>query len=218
MVTGINLTCPAGCDAELQQMGRWAPYLTCPACGTGTTRTVEQPMYWGQQVEPSAAQLAFWGGRQRQWEATVGRSVAPGRIIASLFLIEDPADHITLEHVPRPVDLLAELYQLLRAGGRILVSSPNFTSMKLRWPLLHRDSSRFNEVIRPAEHRSQVTEKGIRLALQRAGFDRVTLLHAPTSRPRRHADRAIDLAVRLAPGLRQGLFATGLSPLAAGPA
>jgi SAM-dependent methyltransferase len=56
-------------------MGRWAPYATCPTCGTGFFPHALGETFWGQGHEPDAEQEAEWGGRDAQRAALLG----PGR-------------------------------------------------------------------------------------------------------------------------------------------
>ena len=60
-------------------MGRWAPYATCPACGTGFFDHQLADTFWGQGAEPSLAQEAEWSARHRQREFLVGDG--PGRLL-----------------------------------------------------------------------------------------------------------------------------------------
>lgn len=243
--------CPVGCGAELEPMARWAPYRVCPLCGTGSFTPIEKEEYWGAGVEPSAAQHAFWGGRTKQWEATVGpgagrlldigcgfghfvkwandngwdawgydtdewaiqRSEAPGRIVSVLTGIAERFDLLTmwdvLEHGPDPIDFAASLKPLLRPGGRILVGCPDFDSLKLRWEYYRLRPDQFTAMVRPHEHYSQFTQLGLRLTLERAGFERVATLRPP---PSHRANHLVTLAVTRWPRLRIGQFAEGYMP------
>jgi hypothetical protein len=152
-----------------------------------------------------------WGYEPNPWARE--RSVAAGRVVADLDDLGTPFDVITLwdvlEHSTDPVALASSLRPLLRPGGRIVVDSPNFAAMKLRWWWLQRDPQRFRTVIRPHEHAIQFTEAGLHRALVRAGFTNLTTLHPPLSRGE---SRLLDTVARLLPPLRQGLFVTGIAP------
>ncbi len=152
-----------------------------------------------------------WGCEPDPWARE--RSVAAGRVVADLDDIRPPFDVITLwdvlEHSADPVPLASSLRPLLRSGGRIVVDSPNFAAMKLRWWWLRRDPQRFRDVIRPHEHVTQFSEAGVHRTLARAGFTELTTLHPPLS----HGEsRLLDTLVRLVPALRQGLFVRGIAP------
>jgi len=60
-------------------MARWAPYMTCPECGTGYWRPPAGAGYWTPGVEPSDEQHRFWSGRGKQWLAAIGPG--PGRLL-----------------------------------------------------------------------------------------------------------------------------------------
>jgi hypothetical protein len=152
-----------------------------------------------------------WGSEPDPWARQ--RSVAAGRVVADLDDIRPPFDVITLwdvlEHSTNPVGLASSLRPLLRSGGRIVVDSPNFAAMKLRWWWLRRDPQRFRAVVRPHEHAIQFTETGLHRTLARAGFTEMTTLHPPLS----HGDsRLLNSVARLVPPLRQGLFVRGIAP------
>ena len=72
-------TCLVGCGVELEPMARWAPYRTCPTCGSGFYAPPPAPTYWGTGVRPSEQQDQRWTERARQWEPVVGRG--PGRVL-----------------------------------------------------------------------------------------------------------------------------------------
>jgi 2-polyprenyl-3-methyl-5-hydroxy-6-metoxy-1,4-benzoquinol methylase len=137
----------------------------------------------------------------------VERSEAPGRVVASLSDVKPPFDLVTLwdvlEHVAAPTSFAASLRPLIRPGGRLLVSSPNFAALQLRWAMLRRSDARFTAVLRPDEHVVQFTAQGLQCTLERAGYESVTLLDPPLSRP---LPSAVDWLVRRTGRVRRGLF------------
>jgi SAM-dependent methyltransferase len=79
----------------------------------------------------------------------------------------------SLEHVSEPLDDLMLVHRLLREGGLLLVSVPNFDSWQRRrfgsaW--LHLDLPR---------HRSHFSARGLELLVRRAGFE-VASVHTST--------------------------------------
>jgi hypothetical protein len=142
----------------------------------------------------------------------VRRTEAPERVVSDLAELTPPFDLLTLwdvlEHSTEPVELLRSLKSLVRVNGRILVSSPDFVAMKLRWHLLRRDPQKFHDVIRPDEHAIQFTRAGLRRTLETAGWSRVSFVRPPLSRPR---PAVVDGLLRRVPGLRHGLFAVAIS-------
>ena len=231
-------------------MGRWAPYATCPTCGTGFFDHRVGDTFWGQGAEPTAEQEAEWSDRERQRAFLVGngpgrlldvgcgfghfvrwavehgwdgfgsdfdpwarqRSVVPDRVRADPADFTGTFDVVTLwdvlEHVREPIEFAAGLRPRLRPGGRLLVGSPNFAALQLRWPLLRRDPARFHDLVRPEEHVVQFTEAGITLTLERAGYRGVRVLRPPMAR---RSGAAQDWLVRRLPQLRRGLFAEGFA-------
>lgn len=80
----------------------------------------------------------------------------------------------TLEHVPEPADLLAEVADVLRPGGVLVLEVPNFDSS---------EAARLGtawEGAQPEDHYVQFTTKGIAALLQRTGFEVIEI--APLSR------------------------------------
>jgi SAM-dependent methyltransferase len=75
----------------------------------------------------------------------------------------------SLEHVPDPLGDLARIHSLLRPGGQVAISSPNFDSWERRrfgpaW--FHLDLPR---------HRTHFTPSSLRLALTKSGFEVVVV-------------------------------------------
>lgn len=152
-----------------------------------------------------------WGCDSDPW--ALERSVAPDRTVSRPEDAGPPFDMITLwdvlEHIGEPVEFLSRLRPLLRPRARLVAGSPNFAAMKLRWPVLRHFPERFNTLIRPEEHTIQFTERGIQLALEHAGFERIEFLHPPLAT---RTNPMLDLAVRLVPQLRKGLFVRAHAP------
>ena len=120
-------------------------------------------------IEPSERACADARSRgldvERGTIAQVADRLAPGFDAASF-------QH-SLEHVAEPLEDLTIVHGLLREGGLLLVSVPNFDSWQRRrfgssW--LHLDLPR---------HRSHFTARGLELLVGRAGFG-MTSLHTST--------------------------------------
>lgn len=71
----------------------------------------------------------------------------------------------SLEHVPEPIADLGRLLRLLRPGGLLVISVPNFDSWERR-----RFGSAWFHLDLP-RHRTHFTPKSLRLALSTSGFD-----------------------------------------------
>ena len=80
-------------------------------------------------------------------------------------------DVITLwevvEHLPRPVSELSHLYQFIRPGGALMLSTPNTN----HWQAV-REPDQW-ESFRPPAHLMYFTPATLRNVLQRAGFERI---------------------------------------------
>jgi SAM-dependent methyltransferase len=245
-------TCLVGCGAALEPMARWAPYRTCPACGSGFYAPPPAPTYWGAGVRPSEQQDQRWTERARQWQPVVG--TGPGRVLdvgcgfghfvrwaagagwdawgydpddwSRQQTVADPSrvvgdlddapgrfDVITLwdvlEHAEDPVAFAASLRSRLATGGRLVVCSPDFEALQLRWWWLRRSPQRFRAFVRPHEHVTQFTPRGLEAALGRAGFASVTRVEPPLSR---RGVPGLDLLASRVPRLRTGLFVEARNP------
>jgi SAM-dependent methyltransferase len=111
---------------------------------------------WGTEVSSSGLQAL----RER------GLQVLPGEL-PELSL---PAEHFdavilfeVIEHLPDPTRYLTECHRVVREGGALLITTPNFDSLSRRilgerW-----------RVVDP-EHLVLFTSRGLRMAFERAGF------------------------------------------------
>jgi SAM-dependent methyltransferase len=81
----------------------------------------------------------------------------------------------SLEHVVEPLDDLRVARALLRDGGLVVVSTPNFGS----WQRRRFDSAWFHLDL--PRHRSHFTRRGLDLLLQRAGFGRIRTMTATSA-------------------------------------
>jgi SAM-dependent methyltransferase len=94
-----------------------------------------------------------------------------------------------LEHVPSPLDLLRESHRLLRPGGVLLLTTPNYSGLSRRWLGL-----RWRVIA--AEHLGYFEQGTLKYALRAAGFGRVQV-----------RSRSLDLTSwRRRPGATAGQF------------
>lgn len=113
-------------------------------------------------IEPSAEAAAV--ARTRGAQVSVGTlstvALEPESVDAAVF-------RHSLEHVVDPGHDLRRVYDSLRPGGRLAVIVPNWGSWQRR---------AFGEYWYPLDlprHRTHFTAEGLRIALQRAGFERI---------------------------------------------
>jgi SAM-dependent methyltransferase len=185
--------------------------------GRGPGRLLDVGCGFGHFVQWAlSAGWDAWGCEPDPWARE--RTLVAERVAASLDAVSGSFDIVTLwdvlEHVPAPIEFAASLPAVMRPGGRVLVCSPNFSSVKLRWPIARLNYQRFNSVVQPEEHFTQFTETGLRLTLQRAGFTTVTFMHPPLAR----GGGLVERVMRFWPALRPGLFACARAPQGAGSA
>lgn len=70
----------------------------------------------------------------------------------------------TIEHVPNPKSLLSEIHRILRPGGALVISTPNYNSLGRRFFGSHW------ALISPVEHLCLFTPRSLKKLLVRTGF------------------------------------------------
>lgn len=142
---------------EYRSLGRWLDV----GCGAGTLLEAVRGRGWeavGTEVSHGAAEAV----RAKGFDVRVGE-------IAALGLSEQSFDVISLvevvEHVPDPRGLLAEVEPLLRPGGALYVTTPHGRGVSAR--VLKAGWS----VVAPPEHLQLFSARGLRRAVDGAGFD-----------------------------------------------
>jgi SAM-dependent methyltransferase len=112
-----------------------------------------------------------------------------------------------LEHIPEPKRLLAALAGLLEPGGVIAVKVPNGSAQLIKERCLARLTSHRVSLAENLVHVNQFTPCSLKLALERAGFQRSGVRAAAPEMPPVAGVRAVaDRALRL------GLFAAASLP------
>ncbi|MGH7171546.1 MAG: class I SAM-dependent methyltransferase [Gemmataceae bacterium] len=116
--------------------------------------------------------------------------------VATVFAAES-FDLVTafylVEHVTDVSQLLSSCYRVLRPGGRLAIAVPFIDSVQARW-----FGSRWVNVIEAPRHISLPSREGMRIALERAGFERVEV------RPDAVFAIAGTIALSLVPGGSSG--------------
>lgn len=135
-------------------------------CGDGGFLRVARAMGYaasGIEIDPAAAALARSQGFEVHEGLLDDAPVAPSSL-----------DHMTLshviEHLHEPVAALERLRGWLRPGGRIWLQTPNVQG---------RGAQRYGadwRGLEPPRHLVLFGERSLRLALERAGFERAALL------------------------------------------
>ena len=154
-------------DTHFPQRGRLLDY----GCAAGYFLQLAQPDGWHIAGVELSAEMA------RQAEQTLGVPIA--RDLSQLA--PGPFDVICLweviEHLPRPVAELRQLFERLRPGGALMLSTPNTN---------HWQAAREPEAwagYRPPSHLLFFTPDTLAAALRRAGFERVSV-HGVAPLPR----------------------------------
>lgn len=102
-------------------------------------------------------------GGARLSQTSIEAFQASGRTFDAVTLFE------VIEHVARPLDLLATAAGIVRPGGRVIVSTPN----RLGYPFGR------HPMDRPPHHLTRWTPATLRTALERAGYTEVRLVLSP---------------------------------------
>ncbi|QNI31579.1 class I SAM-dependent methyltransferase [Alloacidobacterium dinghuense] len=129
-------------------------------CGSGTYLERMRSRGWNVRgVEPSAHGVA--NGRQ------AGFDIFHGTLVQASFP-SDSFDYVrsnhSFEHMPNPVQVLGELYRIVRSGGKVYVGVPNIDSLPFR---LFR---RYWWYMGAPVHTYSYSVKTLTALLQRAGF------------------------------------------------
>ena len=137
-------------------------------CATGAFLRVAKSRGWstsGIDISPAAAEVA----RQAAGADVRSGTLETHRYPANSF------DAVTgwevLEHVPRPTEFAAEIFRILRPGGVLALSTPNWRS---RWERMSQDDNR-----RPPYHLTFWSPSPATRLLSRAGFTEVVALEKP---------------------------------------
>jgi len=122
----------------------------------------------GLDVSPGAlafARATFLKSNVRFELALADEPLPVGAPVDKIYCME-VIEHI---HAPQAQQMLAEFYRVLRPGGQLLITTPNYRSL---WPLIEKGLDRFSSAAR-MEHLQHVVRYNIpRLTrtLQEAGF------------------------------------------------
>jgi SAM-dependent methyltransferase len=140
--------------------------------GRGDLGVVLQARGWEVTgLEPSEAACAEARAR--------GVPTERGTLATSAGRLTDGYDAVvfqhTLEHVVEPREDLAAVYGLLRDGGHLLVSVPNFSS----WQRKRFGSSWFHLDL--PRHRSHFSPRGLELLLRSLGFSEIAMSTATSA-------------------------------------
>jgi SAM-dependent methyltransferase len=147
-------------DAGLRTAGR-GPILDV-GCGTGPFLTYARDQGWsdltGLEIAPHAAAVARSASGADVYETTLDAADLPPEHYSIVALWD------VVEHLPEPRRALRRIRDLLRPGGIIAVSTPN------RFGLAGVVFGRRSVVVCPPEHLLIASRRGLRVALEEAGF------------------------------------------------
>ena len=138
-------------------------------CGPGTLLGMLGPEYESVGVDLSQRQIEY----ARDVYGAPGRSfycASPAEIADQV----EPFDALTavelIEHLePRVVDeILAQAFELLKPGGKLVLTTPNFHSA---WPVIEDLVNRFGEVKYHFQHINKFTRQGLTRLLEAHSLD-----------------------------------------------
>lgn len=156
-------------------------------CGAGFfLKTAEARGWIAEGVEVSAPAAAYA-------RDITGVCVRHGRLEDKLFS-GAAFDVVTLldliEHLPDPIGAIKETWRLLKPGGILILSTPDFNSLS-RFIL-----GKAWAVLSPAEHLINFTEATLSLALSAAGFHIIGIRNLFIFNPEYSHDKSKKAAVR----------------------
>ena len=134
-------------------------------CGRGDLGAAFSRRGWrvsGVEPSPEACEVARAQGLDARTGTLETVSFEDGRFDAVVM-------RHSLEHVPDPLADLARVFRLLRKGGLLAASTPNFDSWER-----HRFGSAWFHLDLP-RHRTHFTPGSLRLALTKSGFEPVSV-------------------------------------------
>ncbi len=137
-------------------------------CGPGTfVGSLGGPGHsTGVDIAPAQIEYAsaHYGGPDREFR-TVSPEALPFRDGAfDLVTMVELVEHLTEEDCLR---LMAEVRRVLRPGGRLILTTPNYAAF---WPLLEKLVNRFGTIDYADQHISKYRRGSLRMLLVRAGF------------------------------------------------
>lgn len=140
-----------------RQTGRWLDV----GCGAGTLMEAVRDRGWeviGTEVSASAAEAV----RAKGFDVRAGELSQLGLDFGAFDVVSMVE---VVEHVPEPRALLAEVRPLLRPGGALYITTPHGRGISAR--LLRTNWS----IVAPPEHLQLFSLRGLRAALEAAGFE-----------------------------------------------
>ncbi len=132
-------------------------------CGSGSYLDLMRALGWSRAVGVDVSSSAIAAAR-----ASLDLEVYEGDLQSAGFA-DDTFDAVTLshtlEHVARPVELLAEVRRITKPGGRIAIVVPNVSNLTFQV------MRQFDLVLETPRHLVNFTPRALRTTIERAGLE-----------------------------------------------
>jgi 2-polyprenyl-3-methyl-5-hydroxy-6-metoxy-1,4-benzoquinol methylase len=154
----------------IAEIGESASHLDF-GCGPGTLIGLFDKEVRSVGLDIAAPQIEYarqrYGGANKQFlEQSVGQTSFPAQSFDTVSCIE------VIEHLPRELslDIARESKRLLRAGGKLIITTPNYKSA---WPALEWVLNKTAKVSYEEQHICRYSASTLRELLRQAGFSKV---------------------------------------------